>query len=196
MIIMLVPDKALLRDPADLFFGPRWYLQRHIPLWFFARAHFLVHMYTSQYLLRLRAQGSAGPKQIGQPQPDACSGATALVASLSPLLRLETRPAACIDSSRRALPGAAWWRPVGGRARIMITLCSANLPLTCPSPPANQWYLISNTQYVVSLEKSGKDSYDSKWTFQSVSSTGNHRRPVNPKQPKETQATRQAVNPE
>ena len=59
-----------------------------------------------------------------------------------------------------------------------------------------QWYLVSNTQYVVSLEKSGKDSYDSKWTFQSVSSTGNHRRPVNPKQPKETQATRQAVNPE
>ena len=166
MIIMLVPDKALLRDPADLFFGPRWYLQRHIPLWFFARAHFLVHMYTSQYLLHLRAQGN------------------------------ETRPAACIDSSRRALPGAAWWRPVGGRARIMITLCSANLPLTCPSPPANQWYLISNTQYVVSLEKSGKDSYDSKWTFQSVSSTSNHRQPINPKQPKETQATRQAVNPE
>ena len=43
-----------------------------------------------------------------------------------------------------------------------------------------QWYLVSNTQYVVSLEKS----------------TGNHRRPVNPKQPRETQATRQAVNPE
>ena len=106
MIIMLVPDKALLRDPADLFFGPWWYLQRHIPLWFFARAHFLVHMYTPQYLLHLRAQGN------------------------------ETRPAACIDSSRRALPGAAWWRPVGGRDRIMITLCSANLPLTCPSPPA------------------------------------------------------------
>ena len=59
-----------------------------------------------------------------------------------------------------------------------------------------QWYLISKFQYVVSLEKSKQDSYDSKWTFQSVSSTGNHRRPVNPKQPRETQATRQAVNPE
>ena len=69
--------------------------------------------------------------------------------------------------------------------------------VSVPSSLADyQWYLISNSQYVVSLEKSGQDSYDSKWTFQSVSSTGNHRRPVNPKQPKETQATRQAVNPE
>ena len=69
--------------------------------------------------------------------------------------------------------------------------------VSVPSSLADyQWYLISNSQYVVSLEKSGKDSYDSKWTLQSVPSTGNHRRPVNPKQPKETQATRQAVNPE
>ena len=69
--------------------------------------------------------------------------------------------------------------------------------VSVPSSLADyQWYLISNSQYVVSLEKSKQDSYDSKWTFQSVSSTGNHRRPVNPTQPKETQATRQAVNPE
>ena len=69
--------------------------------------------------------------------------------------------------------------------------------VSVPSSLADyQWDLISNSQYVLSLEKSGQDSYDSKWTFQSVSSTGNHRRPVNPKQPRETQATRQAVNPE
>ena len=74
---------------------------------------------------------------------------------------------------------------------------SVSVIVSVPSSLADhQWYLVSNTQYVVSLEKSGKDSYDSKWTFQSVSSTGNHRRPVNPKQPRETQATRQAVNPE
>ena len=74
---------------------------------------------------------------------------------------------------------------------------SVSVIVSVPSSLADyQWNLISNSQYVVSLEKSKQDSYDSKWTFQSVSSTGNHRRPVNPKQPKETQATRQAVNPE